>query len=344
MTATLDRSIPAGAVKPQLKDVIKSLPKACFQKSRRRAWQRVALSVGAVLLGYGAIALSPWFLLPFAWFFTGTALTGFFVIGHDCGHRSFARQRWLNDLVGHTLMMPLIYPFHSWRLLHDHHHKTTNQTYIDNAWQPWTEEDYANASPFIQGGYRLFRQGLWWLSSIIHWAGYHFDPKEVAPRHRSQVRFSIAVVIGFAAVFFPTLIWATGWWGLVKFWVMPWLGFHFWLSTFTLVHHTLPEIQFRPVGEWDAYEAQVQGTVHCRYPRWIEILCHDINVHIPHHVSTAIPSYNLAIAHRSLQQHWGHDMIERRFSWQLMQDITRECHLYHPQRAYQRFSEFRRQR
>jgi len=32
--------------------------------------------------------------------FTGTALTGFFVIAHDCGHRSFAKRRWVNDLVG----------------------------------------------------------------------------------------------------------------------------------------------------------------------------------------------------------------------------------------------------
>jgi len=39
----------------------------------------------------------------------------------DCGHRSFAKQRWVNDLVGHLFML-LIYPFHSWRILHNHHH------------------------------------------------------------------------------------------------------------------------------------------------------------------------------------------------------------------------------
>ena len=32
------------------------------------------------------------------------------------------------------------------------------------------------------------------------------------------------------------------WWrrpaglGLVKFWLMPWLGYHFWMSTFTVTH------------------------------------------------------------------------------------------------------------
>lgn len=37
----------------------------------------------------------------------------------------------------------------------------------------------------------------------------------------------------------------------------------------------------------------------------IEILCHDINVHIPHHISPKIPSYNLRAAHKSLQENWG---------------------------------------
>lgn len=37
----------------------------------------------------------------------------------------------------------------------------------------------------------------------------------------------------------------------------------------------------------------------------IEVLCHDINVHIPHHISPRIPSYNLRAAHQSLQENWG---------------------------------------
>lgn len=45
---------------------------------------------------------------------------------------------------------------------------------------------------------------------------------------------------------------------------------------------------------------------HCLF-LWnrIEILCHDINVHIPHHVSSKIPSYNLRAAHQSLKENWG---------------------------------------
>jgi len=38
--------------------------------------------------------------------------------------------------------------------------------------------------------------------------------------------------------------------------------------------------------------------------RWVEVLCHDINVHIPT-TFPRYPSYNLRLAHRSLQQNWG---------------------------------------
>ncbi|WAL62373.1 fatty acid desaturase [Thermocoleostomius sinensis] len=321
----------------QLKDIIKTLPRECFEKNRRKAWTSVFISVLAVSVGYVAIATSPWFLLPLAWFFTGTALTGFFVIAHDCGHRSFAKRRWVNDWVGQILMLPLIYPFHSWRILHNHHHLHTNKLAIDNAWQPWTAEEYTETHFFMRKFYEALRGRLWWLASVAHWAKLHFDLTNFTKRDRQKVKTSIIAVVLFAGVFFPTLIATTGLWGFIKFWLMPWLGYHFWMSTFTLVHHTAPDIQFEPIEHWNAAEAQLAGTVHCTYPRWVELLCHDINVHVPHHISVAIPSYNLRTAHRSLKHHWGSHIQEAQFSWALMKVIVEYCHLYHPEKAYQPF-------
>jgi len=320
-----------------LKQVIQTIPKVYFQKDPRKAWFSVLLSMVAVAISYGAIALSPWFLLPVAWFLTGTALTGFFVIGHDCGHRSFANRRWVNNWLGTVIMLPLMYPFHSWRLLHDIHHRHTNNMDIDNAWAPWPEDEYINANRVLQWIYQGMRGWLWWLASVAHWAVLHFDLRNFEPRDRKKVSRSILAVALFAAVFFPTLYWLAGPWGIVKYWLMPWLGYHFWMSTFTLVHHTIPEIQFRPGETWNEVESQLSGTLHCDYPRWVEVLCHDINVHVPHHVSVGIPSYNLRPAYASLKQHWGPLMRETHFSWDLMCTITQQCHIYHPEQAYQRF-------
>ncbi|MBR8833662.1 MAG: fatty acid desaturase [Stigonema ocellatum SAG 48.90 = DSM 106950] len=325
----------------KLKDIIKTLPRECFVQDRRKAWTDAIISVLMVGLGYLSLTVAPWFLLPLAWIFTGTALTGFFVIGHDCGHRSFAKRRWVNDLVGHLFMMPLIYPFHSWRIMHNYHHAHTNELKEDNAWHPITIKMYEGWGKLGQWGFEIFmRSRLWWIGSILHWAVHHFDWRNFRTKDQSSVRFSVAVVVLFAAIAFPILIATTGIWGFVKFWFVPWMVFHFWMSTFTLVHHTYPDIPFVATPKWNAVSSQLAGTVHCDYPRWVEFLCHDINVHIPHHISTAIPSYNLRLAHRSLQENWGDYLHESRFSWSLMKHITDHCHLYNPEHGYLSFKDY----
>jgi len=326
----------------RLKDIVKSLPKECFHKDYRQAWTRVVISVSAVSLGYLMLAVAPWFLLPLAWIFTGTALTGFFVIGHDCGHRSFANRRWVYDLVGHLIMMPLIYPFHSWRIKHNYHHTHTNKLDEDNAWHPIRPEVFEGWGKLSQSAFEVFiRNRLWWVGSIGHWAVVHFDWRNFKAKDQSSVKFSVAVVVAFAAVTFPILIATTGIWGFIKFWLAPWLVYHFWMSTFTIVHHTAPDVPFQTANKWHEALAQLFGSVHCDYPRWVEILCHDINVHVPHHVSTAIPSYNLRLAYQSIKEHWGDYLHpEGTFSWTLMKQITDQCHLYKTDVGYQSFKEY----
>jgi omega-6 fatty acid desaturase (delta-12 desaturase) len=63
------------------------------------------------------------------------------------------------------------------------------------------------------------------------------------------------------------------------------------------------------------------GTVDCEYPRWVEFLCHDISVHVPHHVNSKIPWYNLRAANESLKQNWGQYMTSCTFNWRMMKTI-----------------------
>ena len=79
---------------------------------------------------------------------------------------------------------------------------------------------------------------------------------------------SLAAVASFILLGWPAIIATTGWVGFVKFWLVPWAGYHFWMSTFTVVHHTASHIPFKPAEDWNAAKAQLSGTVHCDYPRW----------------------------------------------------------------------------
>jgi len=161
----------------------------------------------------------------------------------------------------------------------------------DNAWHPFQPELYAGVGRLGQWGYQL-RGRFWWVASIVHWAAMHFD---LSRSNIERVKLSVSVVLIFAAIAFPLLIALPASGVSSNFGCLA--GLPFWMSTFTLVHHTKQNLS--AADQWQEVSAQLSGTVHCDYP-WVEVLCHDINVHIPHHISTAIPSYNL-LAHRSLQ-------------------------------------------
>ncbi len=319
----------------KLRTVIRSLPAEVFEKDTGKAISMIAISVISVAASYALLAVCPWYLLPFAWFLTGTALTGFFVIGHDCGHRSFFKNTKVNNWVGHIAFLPLIYPFHAWRILHNHHHKHTNKLEEDNAWTPMLTETYDKTPKALQWGYHQVRGWFWWIGSIGHQLSRHFNWKQFEGKQREQVRFSALLVLVTMAIAFPVMFATLGAWGVFKFWFMPWVGYHFWMSTFTIVHHTAPDIPYRYAADWHEAESQLAGTVHCKYPAWVEFLCHDINVHIPHHVSTGIPSYKLRQAHASLQENWGPHLIEREFNFAMMKEIAERCHLYHPENYYE---------
>lgn len=49
------------------------------------------------------------------------------MVGHDCGHRAFSKNKLVEDIVGTLMFMPLIYPFEPWRIKHNHHHAHTNK-------------------------------------------------------------------------------------------------------------------------------------------------------------------------------------------------------------------------
>ncbi|KAJ3677211.1 hypothetical protein LUZ60_002935 [Juncus effusus] len=321
-----------------LKDVMDTLPKTVFEIDDRKAWKSVLVSICAYALGLFLISKSPWYLLPFAWAWTGTAVTGFFVIGHDCAHKSFTKNKLLEDIVGTLAFMPLIYPYEPWRFKHDRHHAKTNMLKEDTAWLPIGKDEFESSPLFKKAiiyGYGPFRP---WMS-IAHWLNQHFNLQKFRSNEIKRVKISLACVFAFIAIGWPLIILKSGLMGWFKFWLMPWLGYHFWMSTFTMVHHTAPHIPFKKSEEWNAAQAQLGGTVHCTYPRWIEILCHDINVHIPHHISPKIPSYNLRAAHASLQQNWGKYLNEASWNWRLMKTIMTTCHIYNEERYYVPFDD-----
>jgi omega-6 fatty acid desaturase (delta-12 desaturase) len=336
LTSGIPEPLPNNVV---LADIIKTLPKEVFHKDMQKAWMQVGITAVSFALSFVLIHYLPWYLLPLAWAFAGTAWTGLFVIGHDCGHLSFARSHLVNDIVGIISFLPLMYPFEPWRIQHNLHHNNTNRLHIDNAWQPFQTEYYESTNETERFIMRAIKGPLWFMASMGHMIKKHFFLEEFTVEQRSRVMVSISAVYIAAGLFFPLMWYFTGFSGIFKFWFMPWVGYHFWMSTFTMIHHTLPHLPFLPDDKWTDAKARLALTVHCEYPYWVERLCHHINVHVPHHVSTGIPSYNLRKAHEALKSHWGKHMTETTFGWPLLKDVISTCHLYHEEDNYVPFSD-----
>jgi omega-6 fatty acid desaturase (delta-12 desaturase) len=146
-------------------------------------------------------------------------------------------------------------------------------------------------------------------------------------KQQNRVKISVAAVTAFIVIGWPTIIYYSGMEGWVNFWLIPWLGYHFWMSTFTIVHHSFPHIPFKAKEEWNEAQAQLGGTVHCDYPLWVEILTHDINWHQPHHITQSIPSYNLWVATESMRKNWGKYLNEATWNWRLMKTTMTQCHI-----------------
>jgi len=326
------RPTPLQSSDPEtLQDVMKVLPKdALEQRPLFAVFTAVRVWVTVLIALYLTI-ISPWYLLPFAWVFLGTAATGLFVVGHDCAHQSFSKSRTVNEVVGTICMSPLLFPYGGWELTHNNHHAHANNLDRDHLWKPLRPEEIAKMST-IQKYLTYYMYGpIFFESSILHHA-YHYVLPFVTSRGRQGVVRSIAfcVVIGGATIY------TLSFYGSVfKLYIVPFLIFQFWLSTFTYFHHRNPRgAGWKEDTDWTKVYGSLFATVHVAFPSWIEYLTLDINWHLPHHVSPLIPWYNLRRCTHSLFMAYGDRLATDEFSWELWKETTNSCHLYDKEKGY----------
>jgi fatty acid desaturase len=69
-------------------------------------------------------------------FISGTITTGLWVIGHECGHKSFSNYKIINNSIGFILHSLLLVPYFSWAYSHSIHHKFVNHILKDTVHNP----------------------------------------------------------------------------------------------------------------------------------------------------------------------------------------------------------------
>eukprot|EP01094_Clydonella_sp_ATCC50884_P018327 TRINITY_DN3376_c0_g1_i1.p1 TRINITY_DN3376_c0_g1~~TRINITY_DN3376_c0_g1_i1.p1 ORF type:complete len:706 (+),score=272.03 TRINITY_DN3376_c0_g1_i1:38-2119(+) len=194
--------------------------------SKQKAAKALCVSIGMSVLAYVFLATAPWYLMPLAWLLTGTAVTGLAAVAYDCSNHTFTQSQLVNDIIGMLCMVPFCLPFESWRQYN----------------RP--ERNGLSTSTF------------WFFSSTWDWIKANF-----AFSLSKKLILNLVCVYLFVSLFFPLMAYNLGVWGLVKYYLIPWLVYHFWMSTFikngSIVGDSLSTVE---------------------YPRWVEFLSHNMNL------------------------------------------------------------------
>ena len=117
-----------GAIVPQL-DQIFSVTKAFQTPILACSLGQLATSFGGFFATctamYLCLAVSLWITLPMSALAAGF-LVRIFIIQHDCGHGSFFKSRWANELIGSRCSLMTLMPYAFWRRQHAKHHGSWN--------------------------------------------------------------------------------------------------------------------------------------------------------------------------------------------------------------------------
>ncbi len=321
-----------------LKDVNigKAIPKELFKKNVFRSMlgfiSSYALYIGSIV----GVAYAPhWSLMVLFWLSAGLGGWGLHCIAHDCGHNSFSDSRVLNSIIGHLSLIPLLYPFHSWRHVHNMHHGSTNHLEMDTDWRPVSREIY-DRMPFKDRMVYIFTRSVgFWAGTIHYWWVSAFRPSFYPQkRQRNEVRRSIAFIFIASAILFPALWYYTGPWGVVLYFIIPLVTTHAWFSLTTMMHHTSDEVPFLDKENWSLNGSRILLTTDYIYPKWFLWITHNITIHAAHHAAPTVPFFNLPKAQKSLKDAFPGMIREKPFSVKTVWNIVTQCHFYDPKTGY----------
>jgi len=321
----------AGTTIGTLRDLI---PQACFAIEPRKSWGalvigvlRVAFSLfllSLVELRWGVSLLWQIPALLAAWLFAGWCFTGIFVLGHECGHMAFSERRWVNELVGHLCLSPVFTGFHNWRIWHNYHHAKTQLRGHDPDWaeKMLTRAEYDRA-PFGDKAHVRLGFGTPLGFMVGFWVGMTrrtfmrtLAPQIPLTRGASrELLTSTLIMILVSGSLTVGLYHAGGAWMVAKYYYVPSFIAAAHGAMLTYLHHTSADALVFDKADWTPFRGQVVSTFNVRFPRWIEALWFDINIHLPHHLAPRIPWYHLDAATEAIRAKDPAWVQERRFSF-----------------------------
>ncbi len=294
-----------------------------------RALSRVLAMAGICLgllglmdLDGGAALLWQAPALAAVWIFYGWVLVGLFALGHDCGHGSFSNRKWINTLIGHLCMSPLGNSLVAWQIAHDHHHRHTQLQGQEVDWSANLRTRAQMRSPsagnplLLRLGYRLPCGMVVWIVSNTLRRAFNLRSMMTSvewrawkkPLRRSKLSMYLSVVLIYGGLWL-----SAGFWDMLKYHGVPAAIAMLTGSFIITIQHANSRSLVYTADGWDPARSQMASTFDVRFPKWVEYLWCNINIHIPHHVAPEIPWYHLPESARILSAALPGKYMESRF-------------------------------
>ena len=261
-----------------------------------------------------------------------------FSLMHDCGHNSLFTNRRLNNFFGFLLGLVNGIPHESWSIDHAFHHRNNgNWEIYKGPIDVLSLEDYNHLSKREQILYRLSRNwimlfpgGFYYLvlkprlGLIIIILNFSKDIVKETFIKLKKGKFSEFLAIksrvkppfsdygdNFSELFeliINNIIVIIGW-----FFMSKWMGLFFFLTFYSIVltlsaailiciffiQHNYENAYAKNTKNWDIVEGAILGSSNLNLPNWLNWFLADISFHSIHHLSEAIPNYNLRACHKA---------------------------------------------
>ncbi|NND08187.1 MAG: fatty acid desaturase [Saprospiraceae bacterium] len=286
----------------EIKEALKDWPEIVVKYSRpdtKKAIIQVLNTflpfIGIWILMIYSLQYSYWITLALG-LLNGFMLARLFIIQHDCGHQSFFKSKYANNVVGFVCSLFTSLPYKYWARVHNFHHGHIGQLEHRDVGDInfLTVEEFRTSSKWKRFGYRIFRSPifLFILTPVLYvtisnrYPFFRFKGWEKI--RRSQVWNNLAL-LGFYILVGSLIGWRT--FLLVQVPVIVFFAIiAFW---FFYVQHQHEETYMRWKNQWDFLLASIQGSTYYKLPKVFQWLTGNIGFHHIHHLNSKIPNYEL---------------------------------------------------
>ena len=244
------------------------------------------------------LQISYWITLPLAVVAAGF-LVRIFIIFHDCGHGSFFTSRRANRLMEFVAGVLTFTPYRQWRHKHALHHATSGDLDGRGPGEIWTltVREYLEASRWKRFAYRLARNPFVLFvvgPSYVFLVQQRFPSRAVGKRERMGVHWTNGAILAVAVLMSLTIG--------IKAYVLIQLPVMILAATAGVwlfyVQHQFEGVQWKRRPEWNFAEAALHGSSYYKLPKFLQWFSGNIGFHHIHHLSPAIPNYNLEKCHK----------------------------------------------